>query len=281
MRKLLRADLVRMRKTKVFWYGMILLAGLSVWMFLDYYFHAVKYEFPVRKGFAESIFESMVFIGILISACSSLFTGTEYDDGTIRNKLMIGQARVRVYLADWLSCLAASIIQAGAAVFAVFVTGFLLAGLPDMEALHFFKVCLVLLFVCTSYLSIFHMISMLVTNKSHSVIANVLLAFVFLIAASMIAQYLNAPEMITEYRMTNNGAGQIVSNIPNPNYVTGTKRAVYQFLNDFLPGGQIMQISVFSSQQKMHTGLLCLYSSIITIGTNIIGMILFQRKDIK
>jgi len=53
-----------------------------------------------REIFAESIFRAIVMVGILISVCSSLITGTEYDDGTIRNKLMIVQARVHIYLAD-------------------------------------------------------------------------------------------------------------------------------------------------------------------------------------
>ena len=74
---------------------------------------------------------------------------------------------------------------------------------------------------------------------------------------------------------------EVVRDIPNPNYLTGTKRAVYQFLHDFLPSGQNMQVSVFSVQKEMHTALMCLYAAVVTLGTNAVGMILFQRKDIK
>ena len=281
MRKLLRANMVRIRKTKIFWGGMVLLAGFNVWMFLDYYFQAKTYKLAMPEIFAESIFRAIVMVGILISVCSSLVTGTEYDDGTIRNKLMIGQARIHIYLADELSCLAASMVQAFAAVAAVLLTGFLLIGQPDMDARHFFKVCLVLIFVCVSYVSVFHMFSMLVTSKSHAAMINVLLAFALLIVSAMVEQYLYAPAFITDYITTENGVREVVRDIPNPNYLTGTKRAVYQFLHDFLPSGQNLQMSVFSVQKEMHTALLGLYAAVVTIGTNAVGMILFQRKDIK
>ncbi|MDE7310410.1 MAG: ABC transporter permease [Eubacterium sp.] len=282
MRRLLRANITRMLKTKVFWGGMVSLALFGEWLFFDIYLRSKRYTLPLDEQFGECLFQSCVLIGILIAVCSSLFTGTEYDEGTIRNKLMIGQPRASIYLSGWVSCLAASITQAAAAILAVLAVGGLLVGAPKIEAGSFFKTFVVLVFLCVSYVSVFHMFSMLVTSKSHAAMVNVLLAFMLLVAASVMSQMLKAPEMVNDYIMNADGSiWEKTGLMPNPNYITGTKRIIYQFLFDFLPGGQNLQLANAAEQKEMNAVLLCVYSAVISIGTNGIGIFLFQRKDIK
>lgn len=46
----------------------------------------------------DRFFAYSFFIGILSAIFCSLFTGTEYSDGTIRNKIVVGHSRISIYL---------------------------------------------------------------------------------------------------------------------------------------------------------------------------------------
>jgi len=57
-----------------------------------------------------------------------------------------------------------------------------------------------------------------------------------------------------------------------------TKRDLYQFLYDFVPTCQGMQIAMQMSDEPW---LLPVYSSVIIIITSGLGIFLFRRKDLK
>ena len=42
----------------------------------------------------------------------SVYLGTEFSEGTIRNKLVSGRSKVAVYLSNWLTCMTASVLLA-------------------------------------------------------------------------------------------------------------------------------------------------------------------------
>ena len=65
---------------------------------------------------------------------------------------------------------------------------------------------------------------------------------------------------------------------PNPSYVDGLERGVYEFLYDLLPGGQTVQ---YASMQLSSPYKLSIYSSIILVITTGIGITSFKKKDIK
>lgn len=283
MRKLLCANADRLKKLKIFWGGIVFLAASGLVILFCNHNEAVKYGIPLPDIFAESLFESTMMMGIVFAVFSSLYIGTEYDNGTIRNKLMIGQSRTNIYLSNSFCCIVVGMIQIAAAVLAAFAVGIFLEGMPGMTAMHFLKVSVVALFLCISYMSIYNLFAMLVTSKSHAAIVNILLAFVFLFFASYLYNQLNQPEMITNYAYTPEGMLAAGEEMPNPYYISGNQRVIYQFLFDFLPGGQNYQIANYGMQVQMlqHPALLCFYSAVIAVGTNLIGIFMFHRKDIK
>lgn len=284
MRKLLRANLARMRRSKVFWLEMLVLTALELSMLLDGYLYAKKIDESLSRVFSESIFQGMVLSGILFAVFCSLFMGTEYDFGTIRNKLVIGHSRTNIYLSGFVSCLGAAAVQCVVAVAVLLAVGFLVAGQPDMEAGTFFRLFTVLLFLCMAYVSVYHLFAMLITSKSHASTVNILLAFALLIFATALYSRLNEPKMMHDISYSIDGMLQIGEQmVPNPNYVSGTKRVIYQFLVDFLPGGQNIQIANAGMQAELcqHTLLSCAYSALITVGMNAVGLFLFRRKDLK
>lgn len=283
MRKLLRADFVRMKKSKIFFTGLAVLVVFGILVAVNNYRLALKFEQPLSEAFSECLFQSVILFGIIFAVFCSLFVGTEYDEGTIRNKLIIGRSRVGIYLSNMLSCLGAALSQAIVSVAAVVIVGGILYGKPDMKAGTFFQLCVVSLFLCMAYVSLYNMCAMLIGSKSHTAVINILLAFAFLIIATYMAARLDEPEMMTQFEMSVDGISVMGDKTPNPHYIAGGKRAVYQFLLDFLPGGQSFQIANSSMQKQIlhHPALSCIYSVVITAVTNVAGILMFCRKDIK
>lgn len=283
MRKLLRADFARIRKSKVFWFGMTVLAAFGLMFVLNGYKLSCRQEMPFPKLFAGSIFQSTALMGIVFAVFCSLFTGTEYDNGTIRNKLMVGQSRTSIYLSNFVCCMSAGMIQAAGSVLIGLAAGFLLGGSPEMSAEHFLQVAVVALFVCMAYMSGYNLCSMLIASRSHASIVNILLAFSFLMFATYLLSRLGEPEMINNWSYTADGVLTAGDLVPNPNYITGREREIYQFLADALPGGQSYMIANFGMHEDLlrHPVLLCFYSAVITVITNVTGIFIFRRKDIK
>ena len=65
---------------------------------------------------------------------------------------------------------------------------------------------------------------------------------------------------------------------PNPHYLTGLEREVYQFLYDLLPTGQSLQYTTlgFTDPAKL-MGLSALVAAVFSAA----GAALFRRKDLK
>jgi len=283
MRKLLRADFARMKKSKVFWGGMIVLAVFGLMIISDNYLQSLKYGTPFQAP--DIIFQNTPLLGIVSAVYCSIFTGTEYDNGTIRNKLMVGKTRGSIYLSNFACCMAAGMIQATVSVLSVLAVCFLLTGRLDMGLRHFLQVSAVMLFVCMAYMSVYHLFSMLIASRSYASIVNILLAFSFLILATYLFSRLGEPEMINNWSYTEDGVMVLTESdlVPNPNYISGRQRVVFQYLVDILPGGQNYQIANFSMHEAIlqHPALLCFYSAAITVIMNVTGIFMFHRKDVK
>ena len=129
-----------------------------------------------------------------------------------------------------------------------------------------------------AFCAIFTFVAMNCSRKATSVVICLLGVFVLLIVTVVIDGRLNAPEFIQGYEMSFNG--QVVDTVPEPNprYLRGTERAVYQFLYDLLPTGQSLQYTMlnFTEPGKL-MGLSGLVCAVFTGA----GAALFRRKDLK
>ncbi len=118
---------------------------------------------------------------------------------------------------------------------------------------------------------------MLSTNKAITAVLAIMLAFGLLILSSAIYNSLSEPEFYNGYVVTVNGIEQ-GNSMPNPNYITGTKRAIYQFFSDFLPVSQGIQMA----NLELFRPVLSMASSVfIAAATSFAGVLAFRRKDLK
>lgn len=271
MRKLLRADFARIRKQKVFWAGFLALAGYHILAFVD------RYRDTVPVWGDDLLFIPALLEGVCFAVFCSLFAGTEYSDGTIRNKLIIGQSRTSIYLASFISCAAASVMMVVMELAAACAAGLLLMGKPSVNVPQAARTAAVALFLCMSYSAVYNLTAMLSSSKTHTAVINILLSFGMLFAAIYLFRMLGQPEMIHQYVLTD--GEPVIETVPNSRYLTGMKRDIFQFLFDFLPAGQSGQIAEFTAAKR--PALLCLYSLVLTAAVNFAGVVLFRRKDIK
>ena len=84
MSRLLAAGFTRLKKSKIFWLLMVMMFALGIFFPVSQYNSMQKYN---TSGTLDSpFFSHVMFMGILTAVFCSLFIGTEYSDGTIRNK---------------------------------------------------------------------------------------------------------------------------------------------------------------------------------------------------
>ncbi len=100
MKKLLSANFSRMRKSRSFWLlaAFCFLLGAFAYSLAAYNVRVLGLgwmEFNAHNYF----YLQMTCIGAVMAVFASFFLGTEYADGTIRNKLTAGHDRVGVYSA--------------------------------------------------------------------------------------------------------------------------------------------------------------------------------------
>ena len=123
--------------------------------------------------------------------------------------------------------------------------------------------------------------AMLCQNKALTAVINILAACFLLIISIYIMSRLRQPEFYSGYTLnTETGEIDVSEGEPNPDYLRGTEREVYQFLNDFLPTGQAINIPG-QGELSQSPGLLAAYSASIIIVSTGIGVFAFRKRDVK
>ena len=277
MRNLLSAGFVRLWRSKAFWLFCAFLAAAtikSVW---------TRYSDGVQFGYHSSLDTAflyyVLFIAFLIPIVCTLFIGTEFADGAIRNKVVCGHGRVSLYLSNLILCSAASLIMCTAAV----VSG-LCVGLPLLGRFAMGTARAVLFFASVYTLSLawtalFTFLAMLIGGRTITMAAAMLLSLALLSAGAYLEGRLEATPTVQGYHLTVNGEVMEAEEYPNPAYVPeGPARDAIQFLSDFTPGGQTLQ---HINQRAKRPDLLIVYDAVFFVLFTGAGLLLFQRKDLK
>ena len=281
MRNLLSANFLRLRKSMLFWGCLILMlllgAGFSLYCFLD----RRTYE-TLGVGYASNLdpvlFRYVLLVGILMAVFVPLFFGLEYSDGAIRNKLVVGHSRLSIYFANLITGFAASLLCIAGYMLSCLAVGVPLLGWFTKPAPLLLATIAGSALMLAAFCAIFTFVAMNSSKKSTSVVVCLLGVFLLLFAAVYLNVRLEAPEFIQGYEMSVNG--EIVNSVPepNPHYLRGTARTVYQFLYDLLPTGQSLQYTMLSFTEPLRLmGLAAAVTALFSAA----GAALFRRKDLK
>lgn len=273
MNNILSANLMRLRKNKLFWGCIGVIFLFSVFSMIGADTHLPSEMLQSNYILKEKYFSVLPVLGMFFAIFSSLYIGTEYSDGTIRNKLIVGHSKATVYISNLATVLIASIPM----VFAWAVSGII--GVPafkmgTIEWQEFLKYILMYILSVIALNSIFTLSAMLISKKAESAVFSILFFICMLICTSAIYNMLCKPEMISNLYIGGNGEQMI----PNPNYLGGKIRTVLEFIMDILPTGQVLQIVNLDIINPVRIVIL---SILITITTTVGGVFLFRTKDIK
>lgn len=268
MNKLLRAGFCRLSRSMIFW---LCVAA----MFLFGFCMSIKTD--VTIAIDRPFFLYGTIVGLVSAVFCGLFLGTEYAEGTIRNKLIVGHSRVNIYLANALLCVFAGFAFCVAYMIPLLTIGILRIGSFTKPISLVLIILGMTLALSIAWSCLFTLFSMVCHNKAAvSVICILCFIFLFLLGA-MTKSRLEEPPYFDNVVYSIDGVGQLQDS-PNPNYISGTKREIYQELLMLNPGGQAMQ---FVDQSFMGTWQLPLYSLLIALFTTVVGIIVFKKRDIK
>lgn len=276
MRKLLSANYSRLWRDKIFWICMGTMLIYSVVYMLNgcrqAAIHLSEYNYSIDKYY----FHFAISIGIFCAVFSSMFFGTEYSDGTIRNKVIVGHTKTNIYIASLVTTITATLLMV-----LVWMIGASVAipilGIWEMGISNLVVYVLIIIMLAVAFAAICTLVNMLSANKAFTVAISVLLIMGPLILASMIYSGLSETEMTSSVQYTANGM-QMSEPTPNPNYIGGEMRKIYEFILDFLPTGQGLTLW---QVEAGHPVRMILSSAAITILTTLSGIFVFRKKNLK
>ncbi|MDE5883697.1 MAG: ABC transporter permease [Oscillospiraceae bacterium] len=286
MSRLIRANFARLFKSGIFRLYVAFSCGLGVFCVLMRYFDYQRNmehysKLPLEYHTIDGIaFIGMMYLLFAIPVFIGLFLGTEYSDGTIRNKLVVGHKRSAIYFSNLIVCTAGTLIGAGCNLLINFTLGSALCGLDVLKANDIIKTTLYIFIALLSATAIMVLISMVVNSKAGASVSVIIITMIMFFSTLTIFSRLEAPEYYEGYSYVDTETGVTIE-IPaekNPSYLEGTKRKVYQAVYDVMPTSHIYEYAMmFTEKANKYSG----YDGIILIATTIFGIILFRKKDLK
>lgn len=275
MRKLLAASFSRLWKEKIFWFVFLIMSiGSVCYNWIGYN------EINNPQIYVEDmIFCMLPMSGFVFALFISMRLGTEFEEHTIRNKLVVGYNRTQVYFAEYITCMVASMILLGIMLLFSMSFGLLLS----LEFQSDWNELVLLLFCCAMIASVFSAmfvgISMNVGSKATSLVVSIVFLFAILLLASFCINALaEAPMVYSNVTITVEDGVQFGDLIENPAYVDGTQRTVYELVADILPTGQSIQLNNLEFERAVRWPV---FSLIMLVIATVAGYVPFRKRDIR
>ena len=245
----------RLGRSRVFWLCVVVMIALAV--------RSGAMEFTVADQAAQDRWAIILFgemrleLPIILAIFASMFLGGEYDGGAIRNKLIVGCARWRVYSAALVTVSAVAVglalLYAGVAA----VLCWLAHGpMPDPSRLPVYLAAVLL--VCVAWSALFTALGMNCIRPSVSIVTCLAVVGVtFLICTRFLLAEIIAHDNCPE-------------------------AALSRFFYNLLPIGQGDQLRFIETDSLRYPPeALMPYSAMFIVLTTGAGLPLFLRKDLK
>lgn len=272
MTNLLRANFLRLKRDHLFWACLFTVLGCSIGFMVLWCLE--NRERGMLTDLDEFYFRLSAGMGFFYAVFTCLFLSAEYGEGTIRNKLAVGHTRQTVYLSHFLTVFTASLCMAAA---------WLIGGLAGVPFLGFTTIgfggmmlCIAIIIGYTAAFSAINTFIGMLNDRRSAMVITISVWLALVLVSSFFENALHEPEFTTALLMTD--GTQILSTDPNPYYISGIQRAIYEFVVDFLPTGQS---SLMQNINIGHPVRMLLSSLGITAAFTLGGLKLFSRKDIK
>ncbi len=271
MNSLLRAGLYRLRRSRMFYAALAVALAISAISIIANCRNSESYTMSIDG----EMFDNVPYLTIVFSVFISTWLGSEQLDGDVRNKLISGHARTLVYMSGFVMCVFGCVC-----IYLAYLAG-ALAGLPFIgfsegcgaRVAGYFATGLM---SCVAVASIIAIAATLVSGRT-SVALSVCLALALIIAASFFYNNLCEPETVNGIYMTLDGI-EMGEPTPNPKYIGGALRTVYEQILRTLPTGQ--QILLANGEVDDPVVFAAL-SAVVSVVSCACGAAAFNKKDIK
>lgn len=270
---LLRANFARLWRTKSLWWGIILPSAYNIFcsLLFDSYFEVYHY---MRDTNTMLLLFSEVF--------TVLYIGTDHSDKTIRNKLIVGISRVRIYFANLLTVITGmSVIFIGNW---LLMTAYVLARGGNIKPSAGQLAMYILICLCAgaAMSAVCTLIAMLVPSKAFAVVLAIVLFIGLYYSRQLIMRLKTAPVHTIQMQDDINGEYIVVDEYYENRYIVS--EGVYnasQIVYNFFPESQIGWANSFMGHLQLVFGELALYSLGLTSAATAVGVLAFRRKDLK
>ena len=280
MRKLLRSDLRRLLHSKLFYGGILAVAVVMVFALANnVYYSDVMVE--IKLPLDNLLFMGTTVLCFLISVFTTFFIGVEFADGTMRNKLIVGHSRPAMYLSYLITTSLASLGMLVVGSLPVLLVGSIWQGwfvtspailLPQIACCLCSVVALNAVIVA---------LAMILQKRAITAVVCLLLVFILVnVVSPFLWDILNAEPMLPEMVFTEeDGSLFVIPEEPNPYYLTGSRRALVQWLYDTLPTAQMYQYTY--EELPKNIALFPLYSLLLIGALSAAGIAVYRRRDLK
>lgn len=307
MLNVMRAELFRYKKSKLFW---LILAAIFI--------NGIVYGVSVAN---DEVFDDIFIMPlfVLLAAFFSLMIGREYADGTIRNKVIAGKSKATIYFAQIALSFMTSTIFIGAFFipFIAMAATTMAANIPLAVILSSSVGFLMSIYV---WAILFTVVGMLISSREIVALVNLALVFVIMISAYQIEhslgqqQFMNSFTSETSVQMnpvevkqavegtfegsyyTDRNEDGVVTYLKlvqseeellNPKYIDGSFRTILQTIEYSLPYGQVnAYVSTLTSymhpygEDDVPFHLFPFYSLCMLALLIAIGFFAFRKKDL-
>ena len=281
MIRLLHANFYRLKKNKVF-IGIIIITIIAsfVMVFDTYQGNIANEKYNMAKTPIDRTYIIYInIISFLIAIFVSIFVGTDYSDGTIRNKIIVGHSRKNIYLSNLIISIVVGLVLEIIHLTIVTIIGIPLIGKIQMNILDFLYIILNMILLIIVFSSIFNFISMLCSNVTLSTVGSLLLILIMYVFCMSISVVANSTKELKIQDFDENG-NLITQYIEDKNYPGDFNKNLCKTVINILPTGQAMELSDVNIDMK-EIKIYPLYSLGGIIIINVLGIYMFNKKELK
>lgn len=258
MHRQLSANFHRLWRSSCLWLFLVGMLGLaSAFMVIQY--TAMDYSVPLSRV----VFLPLSLYGMGAAAFVSVFVGTDFDDGFIRNKILTAKSRDHVVLAQVATSAAGCVLVYLTVTLFTWGVGSLL--FENDVTLRRLALYLALgAGMSAAYGCIYCMVCLLCANKTRGIV------WCMGLAMGLLFLSLHTNQVLVQTALKNG--------VPNPHYVSGLRRTLYGIAHDLNPCGQAAQLSAWNYPDPVR-GILC---NVVWVAAAVgIGCGVFRKKDLK
>ncbi len=277
MIKLLNAGIYRLLKNKIFWFMIIITIIIAIVSLLN---QINGLDIWGKRGIDKLLLNYTNWIGIFIALFTSLFVGLEYETGAIRNKIIVGHSRWKIYISNLIISVLTGLILEIIYMLIICAIGIPILGGIKMQ--NFLIVLLNILMITIAYSAIFTFIVLTCSNITIGTAISMILFIIMFIANIIIDPIASADKY--NYNIYENENGELVKEIAgiNLNYPGDVKKKIAQSINYLIPFSQAQEINnITYSKNIEELYTMQIYAFVETLLVTLIGLYIFKNKELK